>query len=161
MPYFCSVQINYNMMYMKTIKILVVLCFCSGVAGQEANPLLNMFGNPYAEYHDTYVHLRVALYQVRAAVTWQEPPSASRRHQAFRLYNRYRQSIRLMSDKKVQNHSLERIKSLFVVSIVIVSGWRLLIVLDNHPQTLNSLFFRIQRKNVKNLFYCFSFLKEK
>jgi len=61
MPYFCSVQINYNMMYVKTIKILVILCFCSRVAGQEANPLLNMVGKPYAEYHDTFEHVKDSL----------------------------------------------------------------------------------------------------
>jgi len=54
-------SINYDMMYMKTLKILVVLCFCSGVAGQEANPLLNMVGKPLSEYHNTYEHVKDSL----------------------------------------------------------------------------------------------------
>jgi len=49
-------------MYFKSLWILVVLCCCFRVTGQTTNPLLDMVGKPYSEYHDTYVHVMDSLF---------------------------------------------------------------------------------------------------
>ena len=49
-------------MYIKTIKIFIVLCCCFGVAGQEVNPFLDVVGKPCLEYHNTYVCVMDSLF---------------------------------------------------------------------------------------------------
>ena len=49
-------------MYIKSTLILIVFLCCNVVMGQEVNPLLDMVGRPYSEYHDTYAHLIDSLF---------------------------------------------------------------------------------------------------
>ena len=49
-------------MNIKTIWIFAALLFCNRVAGRELNPFLDLVGKPYAEYHDTFIHVYDSLF---------------------------------------------------------------------------------------------------